>query len=57
MDSNKKIALAAFMGVNCLLGTGPIIVPMPFLQAGTILSTIWLIANCIISYVTAVYVT
>ena len=53
---NKKVSLAVFMGVNILLGTGPIIIPMPFIKAGTILSLIWLIVNCMISYCTAKFI-
>jgi amino acid permease len=55
-EGRKKVALAVFMGVNVLLGTGPIIVPMPFLQAGALLSAAWLVINCGLSFLTAGYV-
>jgi amino acid permease len=46
----------AFTIVNILLGTGPIILPSPFFDAGYILSVIWLTIIGLIGYITAEYI-
>lgn len=47
---------AAFMAINLLLGTGPIIVPEPFFEAGILLSIIWTTIIFSISFNSALYI-
>lgn len=47
---------AAFITINLLLGTGPLIVPEPFFRAGFIFSTIWTLVVLAISYNAASYI-
>jgi amino acid permease len=47
---------AAFICINLLLGTGPLIVPEPFFRAGFLFSTLWTILVLAISYNAAVYI-
>ena len=47
---------AAFIIVNILLGTGPLITPEPFFRAGFVFSTIWTCIVCFLSYITIHYV-
>ena len=52
----KQKYIALFTSVNLLLGVGPLIIPMPFFDAGIILSIMWMIIICIISYVCALFI-
>ena len=52
----KQKYTALFTSVNLLLGVGPLIIPMPFFDAGIILSIIWMIVICIISYTCALFI-
>ena len=47
---------ALFTSVNLLLGVGPIILPMPFFDAGLALSGIWMVIICLLSYNSAMYI-
>lgn len=47
---------AAFMAINLLLGTGPIIVPEPFFRAGIVFSSIWGLIILFLSYNSAIYI-
>ena len=47
---------ALFTSVNLLLGVGPLILPMPFFNAGLGLSIIWMIFICTLSYNQAMYI-
>lgn len=47
---------ALFTSVNLLLGVGPLILPMPFFYAGIVLSIIWMVIVCLISYNSAMYI-
>jgi hypothetical protein len=47
---------AAFICINLLLGTGPLIVPEPFFRAGFCFSTLWTIFVIFISYNAALYI-
>jgi hypothetical protein len=47
---------ALFTSVNLLLGVGPLILPMPFFDAGIVLSTIWMITICLLSYNSAMFI-
>jgi amino acid permease len=48
--------IALFTSVNILLGTGPLILPMPFFDAGILLSILWMIFICILSYNSAIFI-
>lgn len=45
-----------FTAINLLLGTGPLIIPEPFFEAGFVLSTIWFIVILSLSYNSALYI-
>lgn len=47
---------ALFSSVNLLLGAGPLILPMPFFNAGVLLSTLWMIIICFLSYQSAMFI-
>lgn len=47
---------ALFTSVNLLLGVGPLILPMPFFDAGIVLSIIWMIIICLLSYNSAMFI-
>jgi len=47
---------ALFTSVNLLLGVGPLIIPMPFFDAGIVLSIIWMIIICLLSYNSAMFI-
>lgn len=47
---------AAFLAINLLLGTGPIIIPEPFFEAGIILSGFWMIVLFSMSLNSAFYI-
>lgn len=47
---------ALFTSVNLLLGVGPLILPMPFFDAGIVLSSIWMIIICLLSYNSAMFI-
>ena len=52
--SSKYAAL--FTSVNFLLGVGPLILPMPFFDAGIVLSIIWMVIICLLSYNSAMFI-
>lgn len=47
---------ALFTSVNLLLGVGPLILPMPFFDAGIVLSILWMIIICLLSYNSAMFI-
>ena len=47
---------ALFTSVNLLLGVGPLIIPMPFFNGGIVLSSLWMIVICVISYISAMFI-
>lgn len=47
---------ALFTSVNLLLGVGPLILPMPFFDAGIVLSIIWMVIICLLSYNSAMFI-
>lgn len=47
---------ALFTSVNLLLGVGPLILPMPFFDAGIVLSIIWMVIITFLSYNSARYI-
>lgn len=47
---------ALFTSVNLLLGVGPLILPMPFFDAGIGLSIIWMIIVLLLSYNSAMFI-
>lgn len=47
---------ALFTSVNLLLGVGPLILPMPFFNAGIVLSIIWMVIICFLSYNSAMFI-
>lgn len=47
---------ALFTSVNLLLGVGPLILPMPFFNAGIVLSILWMIIICLLSYNSAMFI-
>ena len=51
--SSKYAAL--FTSVNLLLGVGPLILPMPFFEAGIVLSIVWMVIVCLLSYKSAMF--
>ncbi len=52
--SSKYSAL--FTSVNLLLGVGPLILPMPFFDAGIALSSVWMVVICLLSYNSARFI-
>jgi amino acid permease len=47
---------ATFTLLNIILGSGPLIIPQPFYQAGFILSTAWYFTIGFISFLCAEYI-
>jgi hypothetical protein len=47
---------ALFTSVNLTLSVAPLILPMPFFDAGIVLSIGWMITNCLLSYNSAMYI-
>lgn len=47
---------ATFTLLNIILGSGPLIIPQPFYQAGFILSTVWYFVIGFISFLCAEYI-
>lgn len=47
---------ATFTLLNMIMGSGPLIMPQPFYQAGFILSTLWLFVIGFTSFICAEYI-
>ena len=47
---------ALFTSVNLLLGVGPLILPMPYFDAGIGLSTMWMVIIVFLSYNSAMLI-
>lgn len=52
---NPRIS-AGLTQLNFLLGTGPLIVPMPFFQAGILFSSFWTLIVWAVNFTTASYI-
>ena len=47
---------ATFTLLNIIMGSGPLIIPQPYYQAGFVLATLWLITIGFTSFVCAEYI-